>query len=303
MKKNMKIASVKLLDGGMKGIEVKYAYTTIKNNRSFTDEVKEKKKAPVQEELEICFGQLKDHLLNICGYTVEETERKYLLSQLSIVAVDYSEKGLIIEGSMAIMDGDKFLSLKTPLIENNIEYPEFGEALAIVSSIFAETKEYMEGKKMMSDEQIVLKANKGTAGFDPSVMSKDDFKIMATEFLEKECGSSVFHQEDFQVEGTDTVIAEEAPEPVTETPKMEVVKEEPSVAGEPITETPLEDDFSLELDSAPVPETPAAEKIKKGKALTAKVKTEAVIHDDGDFSLGLDAPAEKPVSTAKRKTA
>lgn len=325
MKNNSKITSVKLIDGGLKGIEVKYAYTTVKNNRSFIDEAKEKKKAPVHEELETCFAWLKDHLLNICGYTIEESERKYLLNQLNIVAVEYTDKGVIIEGSLSVLDGGKFLGLKTPLIENEIEYPEFGAVTQIIAGVFAETKEYMEGKKVMSDEQFIIKFAKGKEGFDPEAvknMSKDEIKDWATTFLEKECKSTVFHHEELtevadEPQKEDAPIIEKiVPPAVEELPAIESFDWAETGTNPPVVpeggvapeKAPANDGFSLELTPEPV-SAPAdvTEKVKKIKKLTKKADTQPVVEEapvatmDDDFSLGLTPPPAPMESTAKLK--
>ena len=221
-KSKLTIASVKLTSGGMKGIEVEYLLPSVKGNVQFFDIYKSKRKAPIHSELEDCFTWLKGHMLDICGYTIEKEEREYWLGQLSMTGVKYGDKGIVLLGDLLILGGTRVLKLETPLITDEVEYPDFGKLKSIIEGIYAETKEYMAGKKVMSDEQIVARFNAKNEDFDVvafTKMSKKEQRDIATKILEEQ-GCMVFHNDEIEVDA-------DAPGEVIDT-TTELKKEEPA---------------------------------------------------------------------------
>lgn len=262
----LKLASVKLVNGGMKGIEVDYLNPSIKGNVQFIDTYKSKRKAPIHEELEKCFSWLRPYLLDICGYTLEKEEREYLMNALEMTGVKYTDKGAILMGELAILGGNKTLKLETPLISDEIDFPEYGKMIAIIEGVYSETKEYLEGKKTLSDTQLVLKFNSKNDEFDVESfkrMTKEEQRDLATKILEDQ-GHVVLHN--------DEIVSEESE--VVDATSGYVQKEEEVVAPQPevtftTTATPEqkpevvtlkeEEDFRLPLAKKPV-KVPAAKK-------------------------------------------
>ena len=194
----MTINSVKLIGGGLKGIEVTYLLPSTRQNRQFFDEYKSKRKAPIHHELETTFSWLKEHLLDICNYT-DVTLRDYNLSQLTVESVKYGDKGFVISGTLNILN-NKSLKLETPIITDEIDYAEFGKVKAIIQGIFSETQEYLDGKKSLTDVQFVMKYNKDNAEFDVETfkkMSPAEQRDFCTEILEKQ-GHMVYHSEEME---------------------------------------------------------------------------------------------------------
>lgn len=181
--KEMLISSVKLVNNGLKGIEVTYAMPTTKNSRSFLDEHKSKKKAPIHDELEELFISLKPFILDICDYTKETREKDIIETELSEII--YSDKGFILKGKKCVLQGDKTIDLKTPLITGD-DYVKFIETTKILDRIYDEVKLYMSGEKTLSDEQIVIKFNEKKEEFDIDTfkkLSKQEQREKATEIL------------------------------------------------------------------------------------------------------------------------
>lgn len=283
----LSIASVKLINGGMKGIEVEYLLPSIKGNVQFFDTYKSKRKAPIHTELEETFSWLKNHMLDICGYTLEKEERDYNLSVLEMTGVKFNvEKGIILYADLFVLGGTRVLKLETPLITDEVEYPEFGKLKSIIEGIYAETKEYMSGKKVMSDMQIVARFNAKNEEFDHdsfSKMTKAEQREIATKILEDQ-GCMVFHNDEITTEEEteqviDTtvskieVVKEEETEDVQELsfeeeqPKLQNVPEDLSVEASRTTKTPVitltaeEDDFALPLIKNPVKKSTAKKKV------------------------------------------
>lgn len=274
----MEIASVKLVNAGLKGIIVTYAQTSNKDSRSFIDEHTSKKKAPVHEELETAFEDLREPLLDICGYPEPES----YITDVEMTGVTYNNKGFILSAKLSILDGEKTINLVTPLIRDGNEYPGFMKVIQTLDKIYEETKSYMAGEKSFSDEQLVLKFNSSKEGFDVEAfkgLSKDEQREIATKVLQDQ-GSIVFHPEE---ESAEDVVAEDVKEGEVEiTATMNVVTDE--------------DDFELD---APV----AEEKVVEEKATKKKVaKVESLKMVDGpNGSFSIVENESKKVSTAAKK--
>lgn len=234
--KEVRIGAVKLVQGGLKGIVVNYEQTEIRNNREFFTEFPGvKKKFPIHQELEDCFGWLKGYLLDICNYSDSPSERPMLLESTTIIGVKYNDKGFVITGKLSTI-GDKEFALNTPLISAEDGYPDFDKVTAIMDGIYSETKEYMEGKKIISDEQIVIKFNKGKEDFDINTfrgLSNEEQMKIATEIMTKnKC--LIFHNDEIEEDdGLEETIIDTTIEQVPTVedwvqPKLEVVKETPS---------------------------------------------------------------------------
>jgi hypothetical protein len=291
-KTKLQIASVKLTNSGMKGIEVVYLLPSIKGNVQFFDEYKSKRKTPIHAELEETFSWLKSHLLDICGYTLEAEERDYLMGVTEITGIKCGEKGIAIFGDLLVLGGTRVLKLETPLITDEVEYPEFNKLKAIADGIYAETKEYMAGKKVMSDVQIVARFNKGKDDFDAdsfSKMTKAEQRELATKILEDQ-GCMVFHNDEITAD-------DDAGEVVDTTKKEEPVKAPIKTEKKAVAPKAPEPSFEEEEQPEPVVEA------KEDLSVAASRRAEPVVtltEEDGDFALPLVKVAPKK-STAKLK--
>ena len=188
--KDILIVSVKLKEGGLKGIELEYKLPSIKNKCQFIDTYKVKKWAPIHKELEETFSWLKDHLLDVCGYPLDKLHR----ANISVTKVSYGDNGFIISGELIVFDSGKLISLTTPLVTEDDEYKNFDKITSIINGIYTEVKEYLVGNKKMSDEQIVIRYSAKNPEFDADSfkgMSKADKQEMATKILQEQCGVTV----------------------------------------------------------------------------------------------------------------
>lgn len=288
----MEIASVKLVNAGLKGIVVTYAQASNKDNRSFIDEHVSKKKAPIHDELETAFESLREPLLDICGYPDPET----YITDVEMTGVSYNNKGFVLSAKLSILDGEKTINLVTPLIRDGNEYPGFIKVIQVLDKIYEETRSYMAGEKSFSDEQLVLKFNSANEGFDADSfkkLSKEEQREIATKVLQDQ-GSIVFHPETEE----DVESVEEFESEVSEvTPVMTVVKDEVEESFD------LEDNFELEDSEkdpfeAPAEEPAAEEKVSKKKSAKADA-LKLVDGPNGSFSIVEND--NKKVSTAAKK--
>jgi hypothetical protein len=196
---DLMIGSVKLVNGGMKGLSMKYLETSVRNGMTFLDEVTRQKKVPIHGELMNLFENLGSYLLDICGYTTNELERRILLQNLEITGVDAGTDRFIIKGKLKILNGGKVISLVTPLIKEADEFDGFDSVMELVTEIYSETKSYIGGK-MMSNEQLVMTFYKDKEGFNEKEFAKlpeEERKRIALEVMD-ELGCIVIDDKEVQ---------------------------------------------------------------------------------------------------------
>lgn len=247
--KEVRIGSIKLVDGGNKGLLVTYEQTEIRNNREFLTEMKAKKKFPIHEELDKVFKWLKPYLLELCNYENSES----LENGLEIISVKYNDSGFQIFGKMEGISGKGF-PIQTEFITPEDGYPDYGKVCAILDGIYSEAKEYMEGKKVLSDIQYVMNLNKGNQNFDQktfeSLPAEEQAKI-CSEYMAKN-KMIALHVDDFEEE------SEEKEEPKVYNLVQEAVEKTPSVEEDyKFTEmdapkTPIDDDNFIVAIAEPV---------------------------------------------------
>lgn len=255
MKKEPKLSSVVLKDKGLKGVEVTYAQQKIKQNRSFINEIKEKSKQPIHQELETCFSWLKPDMLKICGYNHEDQS---LLSALEMTAIYYNDKGFVLAGDLSVWTG--IIKLETPLIEDGNQYEDFGKVASILDGIYAETNEYLSGNKSMDDTQLVMRFNEGKEGFDAEAfkkLPKEEQKALATKILE-DSGCIVLHNDDFEEETQEPFSFEVMEKPKAIQAELEIPKSVPEKASTIIMEEG--GGFSLNIPAEPVKASTAKRK-------------------------------------------
>lgn len=300
--KNIEIASVKMLGDGTNGLEIKYKAVGVNQNREFIDIITLKKKTPIHKELEDCFSWLKEHVLDICGYRELDVEQYDLAKTYTdVTGITYGEKGFIITAKMWVLDRTKVISLNTPLITSEADYSYFTGCCKIMDGIYAETKEYIGGNKIMTDEQLIIKFNKKNEEFDfdaVKAMTPAEKKAEATRILE-DMGSIVIHNDEMEEDTEEVaapveikaptpkapakkaVVKASEPEPVVEEVSFDFEDEESTIAGAFAVEQ-LEEEFEETdlTELAAIPEPPAPKKTKK--IAPADVKA---VDTDEDFSL------------------
>jgi hypothetical protein len=287
--KNMNIASVKLVNDGLKGVVVTYSTTSTKGGRSFIDEHTSRKKAPIHQELETAFESLREHLLVICGYS------KQYLGEVIITSVTYNDKGFIIVGKKTILEGDKTINLVTPLL-NDDSYSEFDAVSKILDTIYLETEDYMSGAKVFSDAQLVMRFNQDKEDFDVETfkgLSAEEQRGLATKILE-DMGHLVLLSDEQVLDGPTGTngrfhpageLSKKDEEKLWDAEPIST-KDSGIVVGEPAMNIVNDDDDDFDL---PVVK---AEKTPKKSALTL------VKGEEGHFTIVAPEPKQ---STAKRK--
>lgn len=298
--KEVRIGSVKLVEGGLKGIVVTYEQTEIRNNREFFTAFNVKKKYPIHQELEETFGWLKGHLLDLCNYSDNPADREMLLQATDITGITYNDKGFVISGKQTTIK-NKVFALNTPLISSEDGYGDFGKITAIMDGIYAETKEYMGGNKIMSDEQYVIKFNKNKEDFDietfRNLPADEQFRIATDIMTKNKCMIVPLGELEEDLDEPEVVIdttKKDAVETVTEglVPYMMNTKDAPVLIENEVTAEAL-------ADMVGVPSEFFKSKEKEGKVIQMIQEKAKLIETEDDFILEPVAAPVK-VSTAKK---
>lgn len=241
--KEVRIGAIKLTDGGNKGLVVTYEQTEIRNNREFFTEFVAKKKFPIHEELNNQIQSLAKFLLEICNYT----EVDALIGSTEIIGVKYNDNGFLISGKLTTIS-DKVFAINTPLITLEDGYPDYDKIIAILDTIYAETKEYMDGKKVLSDVQYVINLNKGNEAFDIETFNKlpeeEQFKIASDIMAKNKC---------FVTKLDDLILEEETPPLIDTTPFIETEVPLIDVVNEHLEKTPARELGTLSDDEIILP--------------------------------------------------
>jgi hypothetical protein len=193
MSKTVKqVTKIKLVDGGLKGLEVTYIHPQEKDNMIWSNEHIEKRKHPIHKDLNKVIGDLRNFLLDVCGYYNETTSvmhKDYLIEECNVTEVSIGgSDSFKISGELRVR-GDKFIKIATPEVEIADGYEHFDTVQNIIKAAVLETHEYMAGKKKL-DEADYLKMFAKRKGDDVLIkemkdMSKKELKDKCTEMLEK----------------------------------------------------------------------------------------------------------------------
>lgn len=272
----VKIASVKLQQGGLKGAEVQYEKTLTRNSRQVVKTRKENNSFPVHAELMDLFGRLGEYLLDICAYTTNETERMILLQELEVTGVTYGLSGFVLSGKLRVLGSNskKVVALNTPLVTESDAYGDYEAVTAIIEEIYEETAAYMSGRKVISNDQLIMKFNANDDEFKAAFenLDEDAKQKMAMEILDKlqdkgkaiskkkveDNGATIIEHDDIEMVEEETVggtVIEMKEKSVSNELEMEL--DEPNFGGDE------EDDLSFNLPVLEEKKVSTAKKIKQ----------------------------------------
>lgn len=248
----MEISKVKLKNSGVKGAEITYKQIEEIKSRSYNNENVKKCHAPVPKELKSNFNKLKFHLLNVSGHW-KETFNKYfdmssftidknykpkpsdidgayselttLINNTEILSVRATKIDFLIEATIKVLNSNKKIKLKTPLIDIEDDYGYFDDVIEIIhDGIFMETQKYLTGEAAADSTQFTLDFFTTQEGLKEEEaeekvnnMTEDEREAFMDDFLSKH--GVLFSSEELGLEnGTST---EEKPAFVKEEKKQE----------------------------------------------------------------------------------
>jgi hypothetical protein len=177
--KEIQISSVKLINGGLKGLEIKYLELNDVNSNIYKSEITKKSRRPVNIDMQLKFEEFKDHLAELCS--IDE-------GKLAITGITAGHDKFLISGTVEVLDKKKS-AINTPCIKEEDGYDKYDVVQEKVDSIYKMVLEYMEKEAYTAtNEQMILQFNKGKEGFDAEAvknMTEEEQVIEATKLLEK----------------------------------------------------------------------------------------------------------------------
>lgn len=176
----MQIKQIKIKDSGFKGLEISRYENYTKNKVNHIKEVIDKPKDPIHGDLRNLINDLRVHLLDICGQItgMEEMEVKYAVSDSEVTTIKTEKNGFVIGGEKKTDYNNKYIKLETPKIDADDNYHGFNQVMEIIENIVKETELYMNGSKIISNEEVVMQYL--MAGKDKK-MTVEQFEAMSEE--------------------------------------------------------------------------------------------------------------------------
>jgi hypothetical protein len=155
--KSRSIGQVKLIDGGLRGIEVMYQTTDIEDGMVYGNELVEKKHRPVTREVKKYMQELKDYFLELCGYNITGPNEDSLVPLrmcTEVTGVKGGANSFLITGKIRSWE-EKTIGLSAPMIKRDVDgFEDFDKVMEIVDKLYAEVSLYMKGKKVKKEEII-----------------------------------------------------------------------------------------------------------------------------------------------------
>lgn len=181
-KQEIQISSVKLINGGNKGIRISYIkMMEDKNGRMSISKMNEENDRPiVGTELLLKFDEFSEYITGINN--IEE-------GKVTATGITASASKFLLSGTIECFNGNKKSATNTPLITEQDDYEKWDEVQAKVDELYKMVLSHMETEKYMAtDRDIVISANKGKEGFDIEAvnnMTEQELTDLATKHLEK----------------------------------------------------------------------------------------------------------------------
>lgn len=150
----MKISKVKLIDSGLKGIEVSFLKQEVKGGLTFQNEYMKKDKRPVTKELRKLFSRLVGD-----GIQILDLNQK---ADFTVTGVIGGENQFQITGKVMVLDG-KVYGLATPVIKEG-EYEHYKQVMEIIDQIYTGVKEHLDSDKTVTPHQFVMDFNETLHG-------------------------------------------------------------------------------------------------------------------------------------------
>ncbi len=201
--KDITIKKVELIDRGLKGLKVTYVVPSENNKKVFYNERVEKLKHPTHLAIDKLFNELRHPLLDICEIISEGDKMAidYQLTLTQVTSIEVAGDSIKLKGTKEVV-GEKVLSLSTPKISEEDNYPNFEGLVAIMQNLFEEVKVYMRGDVKGTNEEVAVKIvterKKDRISIsDLEAMPEAERKEFLSKAIEEHFGGSVLFPEDF----------------------------------------------------------------------------------------------------------
>lgn len=180
-KQEIQISSVKLINGGLKGIAITYLRINDVKDTLWKSEVTEKNHRPiVGTELLTKFDEFATYITEI---------NSVIEGNVTVTGITASHNKFLLSGTIDCLGGKKKSATNTPCVTEADGYERWEEVQEKVDEIYKMILEYMEKDLYTAtNEQMILNFNKGKEGFDAEAvknMSVEEQVAEATKLLEK----------------------------------------------------------------------------------------------------------------------
>ncbi|MCC7514562.1 MAG: hypothetical protein IT212_07700 [Bacteroidia bacterium] len=191
-----KIGGLKLINTGLKGVEIRYETAEIIDGVQYSSEDLKKSFRPAHRELKALMKEFVSPLIELCGYR-QENVNPY---DFEVTGITAGTEQFIISGKYRCW-GDKVISINTPLIKEGDAYEHFNDVVTLVDNVYKEIDLYLSGVKKITKKEVIvdyMKDVKKNETFkiedDFSSMNDEEWKLMLKE-INKDLGI-VVHMED-----------------------------------------------------------------------------------------------------------
>lgn len=167
MNEEKKISKVKMLEGGLKGLEIEYLTSKQVEGRTYQVERKEKRKVPVSGELLNCFHAMDQYFKDIA-----------CVNNGTVYGLKVTAGGFQLIGEVDTGINNKSINYATPFISEGDDYASFEGVTKALDKLIVEVDKYMKGENKYSDKQIVMQFYERKAPDQlTEMMSKSDDEI------------------------------------------------------------------------------------------------------------------------------
>lgn len=182
----MKISGIKVIANGLKGLEVNYASTgKDENGREIIVDMWQGRKVPIGPELTRVINAFRFFIYDIYGYDMEKVND----AEMEILGIKAGNGSFLLSGKMKVLDGTKTVAVNTPLVTSQDEYDKYLEVDKLIGQLYTLVAEYMAGKHVMSDSELVKRYSEGKKDkegnlFDPAEFDKLPIEVQEEKALE-----------------------------------------------------------------------------------------------------------------------
>lgn len=237
------ITGIKVKEKGIKGLEINFCHQEEKDGKTWNIPDWQDRKMPVGEKLMDVIKAFRYYLMDIYGYDSSEAN----VADVTIKEISFDGPIKII-GEMRVLNGDRTVPLKSCKMDADVQYEKQDELEGLVRQLKDEVQDYMDGKSIMTERQLVMTFYAGKKGFDEAKlagMSEEEIRDYHTQALEK-MGSIVIHDEDVATDDNFTAEDEQEEKEEETSSEKEPVKEQgkiitPNFSGAPVEQPKVEE--------------------------------------------------------------
>lgn len=194
-----KIGGIKLINTGLKGLEIQYDTIEIIDDVSYDSEDSKKSFRPAHRELKALMKEFVKHLIELTGYKNDSVNE----AEFEVTGITANSSQFLITGKYKCWK-DKIIPVNTPLIKESDQYEHFNDVINLVDNVYKEVDLYLSGAKKITKQEVIMdymkdvkKDDTFTMEQDFSTMNEEELKLML-KGIDKELGIAV-HMEDGQL--------------------------------------------------------------------------------------------------------